>query len=434
MANQKAKRGLRRLGAAVAITFTALLATMTGRAAAQAPLGPAKTDSPVTLEQGAGFFLLDLTKTEDKTSPVIRLGYQALVGDGVRRMRAANPQRDIHNVAYYSINLAGTPSNDAASIFSGTDVSSGADVQLSLGQAYVLSYATPRDVSVTAANVRVITTLADEIEKAKSARPVDVTAINQAKNDINVILGLLQQKLKTTTVSAYRMLFQAAIDYGNAVIAYADAVEQAKPSPPDARAIVGQRGGPIYDAWFVRLGLNAGSATLFDAARPFGEQFRTEDYTGYSAQLGYSIRFGGGLPFIVAGSGGVRRSSNVDQLTSVEVTETQSFASDDGITRRGTTRKRTGLVGEFEQQTTALGKLDIVIYPDLAAASRDGDNPRSTIALDIFTRAEWQARTVFGVGAYITKPGSPTSVYGGLNAYRAENGRLAIDLVAGFPF
>lgn len=407
---------------------------MAGAASAQAPLGPADTDSPVSLEQGAGFLLLDLTKKGDKTNPVIRLGYQALVGDGVRRMRAVNPQEDVHNVPYYSINLAGVPSGDVANVFSGSDLSTGAEVQLSLGQAYVLSYATPRDVSVTAANVRMITTLANQLEVAKNKQPQDDAAIAQAKSDLATLILFLEKKRDDSKVSAYRTLFQAAINYANAVNAYAAPEVLAKPTPPDPRAIIGRRGGPIYDAWFARLGLSAGSATFFDAARPFGEQFQDEDYSGYSAQLGYSIRFGGNLPFIVAASGGVTRSNNVGELSSVEITETQSFTSPDGITRRGTSRKRTGLVGTFEQETTPLAKLDLVLYPGLAAASRDGENPKSTIALDIFTRAERGARTVFGVGAYITKPGSPTSVYGGLNVYRAQNGNLAIDLVAAFPF
>jgi hypothetical protein len=423
-----------RVGPGTGAALAGLLAIGGGGAQAQAPLGPAKTDSPVSLEQGAGFVLLDLTKQEDKTSPVIRLGYQAFVGDGVRRMRADNPQTDIHNVPYYSVNIAGTPSGDVANIFGGGEVSTGADVQLSFGQAYVLSFATPRDVSVASANVRQIKALADEIEEAKNKRPSDQAAITQARTDLTAIRGSLVGKQEASRLTAYRLLFQAVIDYADAVAAYTAPDMAVKPSPPDPKAIMGQRRGPIYDAWFVRLGLNAGSTTLFDAARPFGEQFEEKDYNGYSAQLGYSVRFGGSLPYIVALSGGVKRSSNVDDLGSVEVTETQSFTSPDGVTRRGTNRKRTGLVGEFEQETNALGKFDLVLYPGLAAASRDGENPKSTLAIDIFGRAERGSRTSYGVGAYITRPGSPTSVYGGVNAYRAADGKLAIDLVAGFPF
>lgn len=427
--NNATRRGVHRV-TLVCVTLLGLA----GTSSAQAPLGPAHIDSPVTLEEGAGFLLLDLTKKEDKTSPVIRLGYQALVGDGVRRMRAANPQADIHNVSYYSVNLAGVPSGDIANIFSGSDLSTGAEVQFSFGQAYVLSYATPRDLSVANANVQMITTLANKIETAKNEQPRDDAAIAQAKLDLPKLIAFLGQKRDNSKVTAYRTLFQEAVDYATAVDKYAAPDVLAKPTPPDPRAVIGQRGGPIYDAWFARLGFSAGSATLFDASRPFGEQFEDRDYSGYSAQLGYSIRFGGNLPFIVAGSGGIRRSSNVDELSSVEVTETQNFTSPDGVTRRGTSRKRTGLVGTLQEETTPLAKLDLVLYPGLAAASRDEKNPKSTIALDIFARAERGSRTVLGIGAYITKPGSPTSVYGGLNAYRAQNGKLAIDLVASFPF
>lgn len=426
-----------------------LLVLVGGAARAQAPLGPAKTDSPVTLEQGAGFLLLDLTRLEDKTRPVIRLGYQSFLGDKIRRMRAENPDQEIQNVPYYSINLAGTPSGDVANIFSGGKVSTGADVQVSFGQAYLLSYVTPLTVSAAEAHLGRLISIANEIEteqktlRAERAKDQpDQAAIHQAQNRLADLSRrarnrrrFLEQEMDTARQPSQREAFRSAIDYATAVIAYAEATAAAgKPAEPDPTVALGQRGGAIYDAWFVRLGLNAGSATFFDASKSFGEQFRDEDYNGYSAQLGYSIRFGGNLPFIVAFSGGMTHTSNVDELSSVEVTETQSFASPDGVTKRGTTRKRTGLVGELEQETNALAKFDMVLYPGLAAASRDGEDPKSTIALDLFGRAERGTRTIYGVGAYITKPGSPTSVYGGVNAYRAENGKLAVGLVAGFPF
>ena len=418
---------------AVVATLAGILAPET--AGAQAPLGPAKTDSPVTLEQGGGFLLLDLTKKDDKTSPVIRLGYQSFVGDVIRRRQQEDPKSDIHGIPYYSVNLAGAPSNDIANIFDDGNVATSAEVLVSFGHAYLLSYATPGDIGVTASDVRAITALANEIEQEIMKPTPDQQTIMQAKSDLSIIKNALEQKKNSTNRSEYKLLFQAATDYADAVIRYADAIPNVsvKPAAPDPRAIIAQR-GPIYDAWFIRLGLNAGTATFFDASNPFGEQFSDEDYTGYSAQIGYNVRFGGPLPLILAVSGGVIQSNNVDELSSIEVTETQTFTSPDGVTIRGTTQKRAGLVGEFSQETDPVGKFDLVFYPWLAAASRDGNNLKSTLALDLFGRVGWGTPLIYGIGAYVTQPGSPTSVYGGLNVYRAENEKLAIDLVVGFPF
>jgi hypothetical protein len=445
----RTKIGVRlRARRAVGVASALLVALTGGTGRAQAPLGPAKMDSPVSMEQGAGFLLFDLTQKDDKTNPVIRLGYQSFVGDALRRMRQRNPEADIHGVPYFSVNLTGVPSGDVASIFSDGNVSTGAEVQLSFGQAYLLSYATPRDISVTEANLAALIGLANAIERRKAAitaeaakEDPDTAKIKAQRDTIDLLAtsagrrkAALQQKMNTTDSQLFKEVFRTGIVYADQVIAYARSDVLAKPTAPDPLTALGQRGGAVYDAWFARLGVSAGSATFFDASKPFAEQFHREDYRGYSVQVGYSIRVGGRLPYIVAFSGGMKRSNNVDELNSVEVTETQNFISPDGVTKRGTSRKRNGLVGIFEQETNPLAKLDLVFYPDLAAASRDRENLRSTIALDIFTRAERGARTVFGIGAYVTKPGSPTSVYGGVNAYRAENGKLAIDLVAGFPF
>jgi hypothetical protein len=142
------------------VVITALTGTLTiwaGTAWCQAPLGPAKSDSPVTLENSAAFLRLDLTKKGDKTSPVIRLGYQSPMGSAIRQMRKSNPQSDIHNVPYFSVNLAGVPSSDIANLFNGRDVSAGGDVQISFGQAYLASWVTPRDLSLTSGFLKNLT-------------------------------------------------------------------------------------------------------------------------------------------------------------------------------------------------------------------------------------------------------------------------------------
>ena len=415
---------------------------------AQAPLGPATSDSPISLERGAGFLTVDLTKAHDKTAPVIRFGYQSLLGDATRARGNADRESDVHNVPYYSVSLTGIPSGDVANLFSAGALSTGADLQLSFGQAYLLSYVTARDVRAVAASIAALSTNADEIERIRRAssaaqlrEPVNRAVVGalqdsvaQRVRSVTTRRTALATRLAETQQASVRAQFEIAIDYADRILAYATSNTADKPAALDPLAAFGQRDGPIYDAWFARVGVNAGSATFFDAAQPFSQQFRSRSYQGYSAQLGYSVRFGGALPFILAASGGVIRSSNVDELGSVTVTETQTFTSADGSTQRGTSRKRVGLVGDFVEETKALGKFDAVIYPGLAAASREGKPPRSTIALDLFGRATRTLPFVYGVGAYLTKPGSPTSVYGGVNAYRATDRKLAIDLVVGFPF
>jgi hypothetical protein len=418
----------------VTFVLTGILLVSGGTARAQAPLGPAKSDSPVTLENQAAFLLLDFTKKDDKTSPVLRLGYQSPLGDAIRRMRALNPESDIHHVPYYSVNLTGVPSGDTAHIFSGGQLSTSGDVQVSFGEAYLASWVTPRDLSLASTLVKILSVAADTIETEKSKSQPDQMKLDSAKQAAEEMKASLAQKQKQAKVTAFKLLFQADIDYAKEVIKYAEPDAIVKPTAPDSNDVVTRRRGPIYDAWFARLGFTAGSTTLFDSSKPFGNQFQDKNYNGYSAQMGYSSRWGGSFPVIVGLSGGVARSSNVDQLKSTDVTETQTLTSPDGTTKRVISTKRTGLVGDFKERTGGLGKIDIVLYPGLAAASRDGKNPRSTIALDVFGRAQEGERFIFGLGTYVTKPGSPTSVYGGLNIYRAASKKLAIDLVAGFPF
>ena len=468
---------------------------------AQAPFGPVDSDSPITMETESGFLLLDVTKKGDKTAPVIKLGYQSLVGDRVRPRRALSPEKDVHDVWYYSLNLTGVPSDDVAHIFSGRDVSRGADVQLSVGQAYLRSYATPLSTSVANTDIKNVSNRADRTELARKNLDAARSDLDKARlvtnaderklelQRISTVVGTVQKDvavsqvdITTTSVmvdrhladaksAAYKAVYGEIAPYARSVAAYAlsagtaakelkDAVDElvvanaattptyaqhmaayereqaaVKPTPPeDPRMTLSQRGGPIYDAWFLRVGFNAGSATLFDPAKPFGDQFQKREYNGYSLQGGYNIRCGGRFPVIVGLAGGLGRASNVDQLKSVEATDTQTFTSTDGTIERVTTKKRAGLVGEFKEETGGLAKIDVVLYPGLAAASRDGKDPKSTIAIDLFSRVQKGAPLSYGIGAYVTKAGSPTSIYGGLNLYRGDDKKLAIDLVGGIPF
>jgi hypothetical protein len=319
-----------------------------------------------------------------------------------------DPSRDVHYVPYYSISFAGVPAGDIASIFGNDKIATGADVQFSFGQAYLASYATPFDVQAARANLARLVSIADSIERlhqaldaeAAKSQPQDslVRTLRAALDAQRVLATRYRESLETRKSKERRRSVRDALDvakrFADVVVAYAAPDAREKPPVPDPSVAIAQKGGPIYDAWFVRGGLNAGSATFFNSSTAFGEQFDDQDYNGYSAQAGYSFLLVGNLPLIVAVSSGLTRRVNVDELSSVEVTETQSFVSADGVTRRTTSRKRTGLVGDLEQETNAVAKWDLVLYPGLGAASEDGKSLKSIIALDLFGRSKSGSRTV----------------------------------------
>jgi hypothetical protein len=154
-----------------------------------------------------------------------------------------------------------------------------------------------------------IETSRETVEKAKSQKPTtpeeeeaqkkvladQMEVLKRRKQDAkNVVEIGLRPKLSRTNVTAFKLLFQAAIDYGTEVEAFADAVMKTtapdtegepvivKPIPPDPTATMIRRHGPVYDAWFARLGFSAGSATLFDVTKPYGSQFEDKNFNGYS--------------------------------------------------------------------------------------------------------------------------------------------------------
>jgi hypothetical protein len=72
-------------------------------------------------------------------------------------------------------------------------------------------------------------------------------------------------------------------------------------------------------------------------------------------------------------------------------------------------------------------------YSSQFGYSQFGYSMRLGGAFLMFGHAKRGSCFIYGVGAHITRPGSPTSVFGGMNSYASEQGQLAINLRAGFP-
>ncbi|MES2459183.1 MAG: hypothetical protein V4671_01270 [Armatimonadota bacterium] len=461
MMNQTKPRVRKRCSGWVIFTAASWAATAIKPATAQAPLGPAESDSAITLQGKSSFVLLDLTSKDSKTNPFLRIGYQSeAMSEAVKKQRAKNPVSALHHLLTYSIDLRAAPSGSRGSLFADGRAAVGSQVNISIGQAYLASYVPARDQSVLAANLTLVARDVDIIKAAKEAARLaqingDATQVSaqngtveDARNRIaggtlrdgTVVPGFLptlEAAQKRATNAAVRGLVTAAIDYAGAAVAFANDTTGTLTPPEEPQAEV-QTSNPLYDAWYLRGSYRRRGATFFDPSRPFAEQFSSNTFESGGVQAGYSANYKRlafvKFPVTVGLSGGWGHSDNLDALPTIEATDTTVIPSADGMTERTLTEKNSGLLGTYKRSSVGLMNVDVLLYPDLANASKDGKNPRSSIALDLFGRFKGGAEAVYGAGLYLTEPGAPTRVYGGLNIYRSARKQLAIDIVAGFPF
>jgi hypothetical protein len=79
---------------------------------------------------------------------------------------------------------------------------------------------------------------------------------------------------------------------------------------------------------------------------------------------------------------------------------------------------------------------DLVLYPFLQTTDAGTSGLKASVAINVFTRniLGSEGRFVPGVGVYVTAPGAPLKVYGGINAYRGEEKDPEVNIVAGFGF
>lgn len=425
---------------------------------AQAPLGPAKSDSAITLQGSGGYLRLDFTEKDSKTQPVLKLGYQSQMSEQIKRARMVDPAGNVHHIPLWSIDVQGTASNGSAALFSGSGAATGADIKFSYGKAYLASYIPSAVSDDLTSNFDLMQVQLNRIEtaKARALNDPDI-AVRQRKVE-QLIADVKKKSAEAKSKGKFEDVARATViqDYGEEIIQYAN--EQKgdldKPTPPDLSQFDRPNRWLLYDALVFRAGYSRGSHTLYtpDLSKAFAGQFATKDFDGWSAQVGYNRNYGGPLPFIIGVAVGGGRYNNADSLTSVKVTDTVRVTDTNSTTTttstetgvnmathtttddRTKTRDRTGLTGDYKVSTVGTAKFDIVLYPEIANASKDGKKPRASVALDFFGRAKGGTPFVYGIGAYITQPGAPQKVYGGLNLYRNEQRKLAVDIVAGIPF
>lgn len=198
--------------------------------------------------------------------------------------------------------------------------------------------------------------------------------------------------------------------------------------------------GLIYDWFTVQASIERTSFTLYDPVQPYASQFSTRDFRGFALSAHYNAEFGGAIPTVAGLSFGVKRTNNADELPTLTVNERRTFTAPDGMTERTYDRTRKGLGGTYEEQNQITLNTDLVFYPFLVAPRAGGAMPpskaKASVAFNLFSRNRLgsDGRFVPGVGAYVTAPGAPLKVYGGVNVYRGTDKGVSANVVAGFNF
>ena len=195
----------------------------------------------------------------------------------------------------------------------------------------------------------------------------------------------------------------------------------------------------IYDWLTFQLSYGRSSTTLYDPTKSFARQFSGKTFDPYSLQASYNVEYGGCIPGVLGLAVGVEHNNNADDLDQIEVRDETVFASPDGATQRILVATRKGLRGDYQERSQMTIKTDWVFYPFLFASRDSAAAPKTaqaSIAFDLFTRSTigLGGQFVPGIGAYLTAPGAPLKVYGGVNVYRSAVDDVAVDVVAGYNF
>ena len=188
-----------------------------------------------------------------------------------------------------------------------------------------------------------------------------------------------------------------------------------------------------YDWLTLQATYSRSNSTLYNPSKPYADQFVKISFEGYGLQLAYNMEFKTSkIPLILGIAPGFKRSNNVSELDKISVEEKQTIVSPDGTTQRTTTTTRSGLKGGYEENTKMTLNTDFVFYPFLVSST----TPKASVAFDVFTRSTFGDKGAFvpGIGAFVTAPGAPLKVYGGVSVYRDKNKEVAVDLVVGFAF
>lgn len=163
---------------------------------------------------------------------------------------------------------------------------------------------------------------------------------------------------------------------------------------------------------------------LYDPASAFKDQYYKKSFHSPIAELGYFQKIDGRKLFGV--SAGVKRTNNSDDLTEVEVRDFTTSVNNS--TTREVTRVRKALSGDFTQSTEVFINSDYTFFPK---------ELNSRIGINLFTRSKLTGVNQGfrpGVGIFLTKEKSPTSVIGGVSVSVDTNGKTNIALIAGYNF
>lgn len=139
-----------------------------------------------------------------------------------------------------------------------------------------------------------------------------------------------------------------------------------------------------FDWITLQVSVERNTTMLFDDSRPFADQFYKESYNGFAVQAMYNAMLGGPIPSIFGAAFGWKRSTNADDLDSVEMTETRTIAGPDGTVIRTVSTTRQGLAGVFDDDVRQWTlNTDWVFYPCPITVGE----VRATVAFDVFTRS-----------------------------------------------
>lgn len=438
---------------------------------AQLPLGSAKSDGSITLETSGGFLQANFNAKSDQGEPIFKVGYLQRADAQIAYKRNSRPDVPVRHIPLYGLQLEVSPSGNVGSLFRSNSIATGARITFTIGEAYLASSLLSRNEL----DVHLSDRSLSEVESALAT--LGQRAIAQQRNILLDFQAELRASLRPNrTDPIFHAERASLLARARALLQQVEKRLSELPSAshsPGDNARPGQRGGAlppvrgdssavgkgggnaqggvvatggtkltargdlIYDAWNTQIGFTRSSYELFDPKQAFVSQFSRKDFNGYSIQAAYNAFYGGRkLPRIFGVALGYARKNNAGELDTVTATDRQTIAAADGLTQRILESQRKGLQGDYRENSVMTLKTDAVFYPDLFHSIKDPASIRSTIAIDLFTRSTLGSggRFVYGAGLYLTQPGNPLKVYGGVNVYKDTDNKLAVNLTTGFNF
>jgi hypothetical protein len=191
-----------------------------------------------------------------------------------------------------------------------------------------------------------------------------------------------------------------------------------------------------FDLLSISTGINQQSATIFDPTKAFGEQLTDVNSTGKTLKINYNyermraignspVRFGAGVSFI--------DGTNLNSLDKIDIKETQTFKSADGLTSRTTTSSISALTGQFKKVYKRSINIDLLYYPSII---KDSLEKKDSLAINLFYRNVSTSKNnpIIGTGFLVTQKGAPLVVRGGVNIFKDVDNKIKTEVIAGYKF